>query len=124
MELDRIGAVTRRIAQRILTIGENRLVLLSVEIQEERERLLHALLLAIGAAVFGLLAGGTLTALVVVGLWSYSPLLVLATLTCIHGGAAAWLARVLLRQLREGHAFSASLEQLRKDRLWLDEVLA
>ena len=32
-----------------------------VEVQEERERLLHALLLALGVAAFGLLAGMALT---------------------------------------------------------------
>lgn len=124
MDLNRIGSVTRRLAQRIMTIGENRLVLLSVEVQEERDRLLSALLLAIGAGVFSLLAGGALTALVVVALWAHSPLLVLLGLTFFHAGMAVWLVRVLLRQFREGQAFAASLEQLRKDRIWLAETFA
>lgn len=50
--------------------SENRLELLAVEVQEERERLLHALLLALGVAAFGLLAGLTLTAAVAVVLWT------------------------------------------------------
>jgi uncharacterized membrane protein YqjE len=40
-----------------LAIGENRFELLMVEVQEERERLLHAIVLALGAAALGLLAG-------------------------------------------------------------------
>ena len=41
-------------------IGENRLELLTVEVQEERERLLRARLLTLGAAAFSLLASMTL----------------------------------------------------------------
>jgi uncharacterized membrane protein YqjE len=43
-----------------LTIGENRLEWLIVEAQEERERLLRAILLAFGGLALGLLAGITL----------------------------------------------------------------
>jgi hypothetical protein len=52
-----------------LTIGENRLELLTVEVQEEREHLLHAFLLGLGMAALGLLAAMTLTAAIVVLLW-------------------------------------------------------
>ena len=47
-------------ARRLLTIGENRLEWLIVEAQEERERLLRAILLAFGGLALGLLAGITL----------------------------------------------------------------
>ena len=47
----------KRLARLLLAIGENRLELLSVELQEERERLLCAILLALGVAAFSLLAG-------------------------------------------------------------------
>ena len=70
-----------------MTIGENRLELLTVEVQEERERLLHAFLLALGVAAFGLLAGITLTAAIVVLLWAWSPVAVLLTLTGLYGAA-------------------------------------
>ena len=45
-----LATSSRQLARRLLTIGENRLELLTVEVQEERERLLHALLLALGVA--------------------------------------------------------------------------
>jgi uncharacterized membrane protein YqjE len=48
--------VSKRFARRLLSIGENRCELLMVEVQEERERFLHAILLALGMAGFGLLA--------------------------------------------------------------------
>lgn len=35
-----LAAMSRRFTQRLLTIGENRLELLTLELQEERERLL------------------------------------------------------------------------------------
>ena len=57
-----LAAASKDFARRLLTIGENRLELLTVEVQEERERLLRAFLLALGVAAFGLLAGMTLTA--------------------------------------------------------------
>src|ERR1035438_1109231 len=40
----------KRFARRLLIIGENRFELLMVEVQEERERLLRAILLALGVA--------------------------------------------------------------------------
>jgi len=58
----RLGATSKSFARRLLTIGENRLELLTVEVQEERERLLYAFLLALGVSAFGLLAGLMLAA--------------------------------------------------------------
>src|SRR5436190_539566 len=57
-----LSTSSKDIARRLLTIGENRLELLTVEMQEERDRLLHAILMAFGVAAFGLLACLTLTA--------------------------------------------------------------
>ena len=67
----RLAANSKQFTRRLLTIGENRLELLAVEVQEERERLLHAFLLALAVAAFGLLAGLALTAAIVVrSLWA------------------------------------------------------
>src|SRR5579871_6413831 len=93
--LDEIGATSKRIVRRLVTIGENRLELLAMEVQEERERLLHALLLALAVAALALLAGITLTAAIVVGLWSWSPVAVLLILTCLYGAAGFALCRRL-----------------------------
>ena len=117
-------AASKRFARRLLTLGENRLALLMVEVQEERERLLHAILLALGVAAFGLLAGVTLTGALVVVLWEYSPWAVLLTLTGLYGGAAVWLHRRLTRLLRDWQNLPATLEQLQKDRACLEKTLA
>ena len=107
-----------------MTIGENRLELLTVEVQEERERLLHAFLLALGVAAFGLLAGITLTAAIVVWLWAWSPVAVLLALTCLYGAAGVCLYRRLTGLLRDWQTLSATLDQLRKDRACLEKTLA
>ena len=119
-----LAAASKHFARRLLTIGENRLELLTVEVQEERERLLHALLLALGVAAFGLLTGLTLTAAIVVLFWAWSPVAVLLILTALYGGAGIYLYRRLTRLLHDWQTFSASLDQLRKDRECLEKTLA
>lgn len=119
-----MGTTSKHFARRLLTIGENRLELLAVEVQEGRERLLHAVLLALGVAAVGLLAGMTLTAAVVVLMWTHSPAGVLLTLAGLYGAAAVWLCRLLSGLMRDWQTLSASLDQLRKDRICLEKLLA
>ena len=119
-----LARTSKTFARRLLTIGENRLELLTVEVQEERERLLHAFLLALGVAAFGLLAGLALTAAIVVWLWAWSPVAVLLVLTCLYGAAGIYLYRQLTGLLRDWQTLSATLDQLRKDRACLEKNLA
>jgi uncharacterized membrane protein YqjE len=122
--LKQLTANSKRFAGRLLTIGENRLELLAMEVQEERERLLHAFLLALGVAAFGLLAGGTFTAAIAVWLWPYSPLAVLLILTGVYGAAGVYLYRRLTELLGNWQTLSASLDEIRKDRACLEKILA
>jgi uncharacterized membrane protein YqjE len=119
-----LTTTSRRFAQRLLIVGENRLELLAVEVQEERERLLHAFLLALGVAAFGLLAAMTLTAAIVVLLWAFSPVATLLALTGLYGASGAYLCQRLTGRLRDWQTFSASLAELRKDRACLEKILA
>ena len=119
-----LAATSKQFARRLLTIGENRLELFTVEVQEERERLLQAFLLALGVAAFGLLAGLTLTAAIVVWLWPWSHMAALLALTCLYGAAGICLYRRLTGLLCNWQTLSASLEQLRKDRACLEKNLA
>ena len=123
VSFSQLAATSKQFAQRLLTIGENRLELLTVEMQEGRERLLHAFLLALGIAAFGLLAGLTLTATLVVCFWAWSPVAVLLTLTVLYGAAAFCLYRRLTLLLRDWQSLSATLDQLRKDRACLEKHL-
>ena len=118
-----LAATSKQFARRLLTIGENRLELLTVEMQEGRELLLHAILLALGVAVFGLLASLTLTAAIVVLLWTWSPVAVLLILTALYGAAGVCFYRRLTGLLHDWQTLSASLDQLRKDRACLEKIL-
>ncbi len=124
VSLGQLGATSKTFARRLLTIGENRLELLTVEVQEEHERFLRAFLLALGVAAFGLLAGLTLTAAIAVLLWDWSPMAVLLILTGLYVAAGICLYRRLIGVLRNWQTLSASLNQLRKDRACLEKILA
>ncbi|MEK7782229.1 MAG: phage holin family protein, partial [Verrucomicrobiota bacterium] len=123
VNLGQLAATSKHFARRLLTIGENRLELLTVEVQEERERLLHAILLALGVATFGLLTGITATALIVVLFWDYSPVLALLALTALYAAAGIYLYRQLTARLRNAQTLAATLEQLKKDRACLEKAL-
>ena len=115
---------SKRFARRLLTIGENRFELLMVEVQEERARLLRAILLALGVAAFGLLAGVALTGAIVVLLWELSRVAALLVLTSLYGATAVLLYRRLTLLLRDWQNLPATLDQLRKDRACLEKHLS
>ena len=98
--------------------------LLMVEVQEERERVLRAVLLALGVAVFGFLAGAALTVALVVMLWSLSPIIVLLALALVYSATAVFLYRHFVALQRSWETLPATLDQLRKDRLCLENYLA
>jgi len=123
VSLGQLATTSKHFARRLLTIGENRLELLAVEVQEERERLLHAFLLALGIATFGLLAGLTLTAAIAVWLWAWSPIAVLLILTGLYSAAGFFLYQRLTGVMRNWQTLAASLDQLRKDRACLERIL-
>jgi uncharacterized membrane protein YqjE len=117
-------ASPKHIARQLLVIAENRLELLMVEVQEERERLLRAILLALGVAVFGFLAGAALTVALVVMLWSLSPIDVLLALALLYSATAVFLYRHFVALQRRWETLPATLDQLRKDRACLENYLA
>jgi uncharacterized membrane protein YqjE len=119
----RFAETAKSFALRLLTIGENRLELLTVELQEERERLLRAILLALGVGTFGLLAAAALSGAVVVLFWEVSPLAALLVLAGLYGATAVCLYRRLMRLLCGWRNFPATLDQLRKDRACLEKHL-
>ncbi len=119
-----VGAPSKDFARRLMIIGENRLELLMVEVQEERERLLRAILLALGVALFAFLAGVALTTALVVLFWAVSPVGVLITLTALYGAASIFLYRRFSVLQRDWKSFPATLDQLRKDRECFEKILA
>jgi uncharacterized membrane protein YqjE len=124
VSLGQLAESSKHFAKSLLTIGENRLELLAVEVQEGRERLLQAVIFALAVAAFGLLAGMTLTAAIVVLLWAWSPWGVLLILTCLYGAAGGYAWWRLTELLQNWQTMPASLEQLRKDGECLKKILA
>jgi len=114
---------SKSFARRLLNLGENRIELLMVEVQEEREQLLRAMLLALVVAALGLLAGVALTGAIVVLLWELSRLGALLVLTVLYGSTAVLLYRRLVFLLRTWQNLPATLDQLRKDRACLEALL-
>jgi len=94
-----------------------------VEMQEERERLLYAILLALGVAVFIFLAGVALTVAIVVLLWKISPVTVLLVLTGLYAAIALFFYQRFTALQRNWKTLPATLEQLRKDRTCLETIL-
>jgi uncharacterized membrane protein YqjE len=113
-----------RIAHRVLAIGENRLELLAVEIQEERRHLVHLMALSLAIGVLGLLVGIILTALVVFVLWPVSPVVVLLSLAALYAAGALLLCRRLAKSERDWESLSATVDQIRKDRACLEKILS
>ena len=109
------SVATKRLGQLLLNVGENRLELLLVEVQEERDRLLRAILLALGTAAFGLLAGVSLTLAVAAFLWEHSPGLALLFLTLVYVGIATFLFLRLARLQKDWQPLPDTLQQLKKD---------
>lgn len=122
--LRQLGTSSRELARRLLRIGENRLELLTLEMQEEGKRLLQAILLALAAVTFGLLAGIALTAAIVVLFWASSPVAVLLILAGLYAVAGVCFYRQLTRLLGNWQTLSATLDQLRKDCAGLEKSLA
>jgi uncharacterized membrane protein YqjE len=118
-----LAANSKDFARRLLTIGENRLELLTVEVQEERERLLHAILLALGVAVFSFLAGAALTVAIVVLLWSISPVIVLLTLAALYIAIAIYFYRRFIGLRLDWKTLPATLDQFKKDRACFEKIL-
>jgi uncharacterized membrane protein YqjE len=121
--LGQLADTSKRVAGRLMTIVENRLELLMVEVQEERERLLRVILLALGAAVFGLLAGVALTVAIVIFFWERSPITALLVLTILYGAFGTWLFVSFTRLQRDWQTLPDTIEQLRKDRECLERGL-
>jgi uncharacterized membrane protein YqjE len=117
-----LGDATKRIAQRMFVIVENRLQLLMVEAQEERERALLAISLALCAVAFGLLAGVAFTILIAVALWEHSPAIALAVLAAMYAIAAIFFYGRLIRLQRDWQTLPGTLDQLKKDRECLEKT--
>jgi len=100
---------------------ENRIELFLVELREERIRVFDVLLLGCTAAVLAFMALLTVTTTLVVIFWDSARVPVLVALsTCYVAGAVVVIWR-LKERLRKWSSFSATLDELKKDRRCLEE---
>jgi len=108
------------VARLVLATLSNRTELLLVEAQEERQRLLQALLLVAILVTAGTLSLVVVTFTVVAVLWEQRvPTLVVLSLVYIAATTVAFFR--LRRQMRGWQAFGATIDELQKDREWLKE---
>jgi uncharacterized membrane protein YqjE len=112
---EQLAAHSKDYARLLLTIGENRVELLAVELQEELRHLLRMIMLMFAVAVFGLLAGIALTAALVL-VMKYPPATVLLVMTGLYTVAGVLIYWRLARLLADWQFMGDSIHQLRKDR--------
>jgi uncharacterized membrane protein YqjE len=109
-------AAVARLFQTLRDSAANRIELFLVELQEERIRLIDALLLVAVAIVCAVMTLVMITFLVVVIFWDTHRLLVLALVTAAYAVAAVVAVVKLRSRLQRWQAFSATLEEFKKDR--------
>jgi len=110
-------ASLRGAAESVFVLARTRFELLTVELQQEKVRLIELLLRAALVAILVLLALGTLTAGLIYLLWPWSPLAAFLGPTLLYGGGASWLLLGLRRELQQGpKPFAGTLAELEKDR--------
>jgi uncharacterized membrane protein YqjE len=118
-----LGTASKRLAQQALVICENRVELLLVELQEEREKIIRAFWLSLAVAVSSLLAGVAASIAIAVACWPWSPLGAMLILTAIYVGLALIFSGQLTRLRRDWRSLPATLDELRKDRECLTKHL-
>lgn len=111
-----IFSTAARLIKTLREVGENRIELFLLEVQEERVRLFDALILLAAGLVCVVMTLIMVTFTLVVLFWDTHRLLVMGCLTAAYAAGAAaalWKLRALLQQWQ---AFSATLDQIKKDR--------
>jgi uncharacterized membrane protein YqjE len=114
---------TKRVTWRLLAMFHNRVELLMVEIQEERQRALRAVLMATAAAFLSLLAGMTVTAVIACAAGTHM-LTALIIMAIVYIAGTVFFLLKLARMQRNWDALSSTRDQLQKDRECLEEHLA
>jgi uncharacterized membrane protein YqjE len=115
-------AALRRLGLTLAGLLHTRLELVATELEEERNRILRLLLLALAAAFFLALGVVLLTFFIIVLAWESHRILAAGLLTAAYLAIGAFLA-MSARDAAKAQAklFAATLAELRKDR---DELLS
>ncbi len=111
----------KRLLNTALAGVENRIELFLVELREERSRVFEILLLGCAAGVLGFLALVTVTVTLVVIFWDSARVPVLVALSAGYSLATLGALWRLMVRLRNWSSFSATLDELKKDRACFEE---
>lgn len=106
----------KRVVDGLLATVENRVKLISVELQEEKCRLVEAILLAAGMAAFGIMTLTLITFTLVALFWDSARMTVLVALCVVYLGVTIAMWRALQTRLKGRTAFAGTLDELKKDR--------
>jgi uncharacterized membrane protein YqjE len=109
-------ASAKRLADLTLATAHNRVELFAVELQEEKCRLIQALLLAAGAIALGVTALTLVTITVVVLFWENGRVPALGVLSGLFVIAAVFVIRALKKLVANAPGFRGTLAELEKDR--------
>ena len=111
-----IWASLKRLLDTLLATAQNRLELFVVELQEEKCRLIEALLCAAAVAAFGMMTLALVTFTVVAIFWENGRIAALVGLSVTYLVVTALAWRALQKRLKSDSAFSGTLGELKKDR--------
>ena len=114
-------SAVRRLLNTALAGIENRIELFLVELREERFRIFEVLLLGCAAALLGFMALLTVTVTLVVLFWDSARVQVLVVLSACYSLAAIGVVWRLKLRLRSWSSFSATLDELKKDRACFED---
>lgn len=111
----------RRIGADLASLAGMRVELFGVELREQFDRWLSAVVLALLTVMLGCIGLGFVAVLVAVAFWDSHPLIALGVFALLFLGAAAWCARRLSAVVVDSPApFEATLAEFRKDREAID----
>ena len=111
----------KRLLNTALAGVENRIELFLVELREARVRVFDVLLLGCAAAALGFMALLMVTVTLVVVFWDSARVPVLVVLSAGYSLATIGVFWRLKVRLRSWSSFSATLDELKKDRACLEE---
>ena len=110
----------RRLIDTGLGLAQTRLELLSVELQQEKNRLIEVLAWMLIAVVLGLMALILVSFSLVVLFWDSARVVVLVLLCVLYVGGATWAVQRARKTLKQSRApLKDSIEELKKDRACL-----
>jgi uncharacterized membrane protein YqjE len=114
-----LSSSLRRLLATLIAIVQNRIELAALEFQEEKFRVIEVFILAAAAVTLGLMALMLITITVALILPEAARIVALAFLCLIYIAGAFWAYKSLQRRLRDWSPFSATLDEMKKDKAWL-----